>query len=102
MMLYPKKFKDPSAVLDYVFRFGPDDRTREPPWLEPAETIVSHTVTVPSGLTKESSEITPDGKDVLVWLSGGTADTTYTVTCHILTNLSRADSRRMSVRVEPR
>jgi len=101
-MLYPRKFKDPTAVLDYVFRWGPDDRATEPPWLEPTETIVTHTMTVPSGLTKESSEVTPDGKDVLVWLSGGTAGSTYTVACHVVTNLSRTDTRRMSVQVELR
>lgn len=102
-MLYPRKYKDPTAVLDYVFRWGPDDRTTEPPWLEAVETITTHTIVVtPSGLTVEQSEITPDGKDVLIWLSGGTAGITYTVACHVLTILSRADTRRLSVQVEPR
>lgn len=101
--LYPKKFKDPSAVLDYVFRWGPDDRTSEPPWLEPLETIATHSVEVtPSGLTVESHEITPDGKEVLVWLSGGTLNASYEVACHVLTTLSRADTRRMTVVVQNR
>lgn len=101
--LFPKKFKDSSAVLDYVFRWGPDDRALEPPWLEAAETITTHTIAVtPAGLTVEQSEITPDGKDVLVWLSGGTVGATYTVACHVLTTLSRADTRRMTVAVQDR
>jgi hypothetical protein len=102
-MLYARKTKDPSAALDYLFVWGPDDRSAEPPWLEDAETIAAFSLTLsPSGLTVESSEITPDGKRVLVWLSGGTLGVTYTVACQITTTLSRTETRRMSIFVQNR
>lgn len=102
-MLYARKTKDPSASLDYQFIWGPDDRASEPPWLETTETITTQSITVtPTGLTIESSEVTPDGKNVLVWLSGGTLGVTYTVACVIVTTLSRTDTRRMSIYVQNR
>ncbi|MFI7191494.1 hypothetical protein ACIBQ0_17305 [Nocardia nova] len=99
-MPYPIKIKDPEAVLDYLFRWGPDPRTSRPPWLEDTETITTHTITVPDGITLENSEITPDGKNVLVWLSGGTVGITYSVECRITTTMSRTDVRRMDVFVQ--
>ena len=97
------KPKDPDAVLDYRFRWGPGPFQKTPPWLEDVETITTHDITVsPAGLTVEQSEITPDGKDVVVWLSGGTVSATYEVACQITTTLSRTDVRRMSIYVQER
>lgn len=97
-MLYARKTKDPAASLDYQFIWGPDPRSNEPPWLEDTETITSHTIVVtPTGLAVEDHEITPDGKNVLVWLASGTLGVTYTVACQITTTLSRTDTRRMSI-----
>ncbi len=98
----PVKIKDPSAVLDYLFGWGPDPRSSRPAWLEDTESITTHTITVPDGITLEQSEITPDGKDVLVWLSGGTVGTTYPVECHVVTSMSRTDTRRMNIFVQLR
>jgi len=82
-------FKDPDAVLDYAFDWSEN-------WLESAETISSHTITVSTGLTKDSDSES-DGV-VTVWLSGGTAGTVYTVACKIVTSLSRTDERTATIR----
>ena len=80
--------KDPDAVLDYAFDW-------EEYWLESGETIASHTITVPTGITKDSdSEL--DGI-VTVWLSGGTAESTYDVACEIVTTNGRTDERTISI-----
>lgn len=74
--------KGPNDVLDYYF-----DWTS---WLDstsPAETISSHEITVPAGLTLDSSEET--GGVVKVWLSGGTVGKKYPVTCKIVTSAGR-------------
>ena len=75
--------KDPDAVLDYTY-----DWTR---WLQPGETISSHSIIVPAGITLGSSA-TGDGL-VTAWLSGGVNGATYMVTCRITTNQGRTDDR---------
>lgn len=104
MLLFgERKNKDPSASLDYQFIWGPDARASDPPWLEDTETIATHAITVtPAGLTVEDHEVTPDGKNVLVWLAGGSVGVTYVVACQITTTLSRTDTRRMPVYVQNR
>ena len=84
--------KDPSAVLDYVF-----DWTE---WLATGETIDTHTITVDTGLTKDSSTEL-DGK-VTVWLSGGTAGINYKVACKITTTAGRTDERTIWIKVTNR
>ena len=84
--------KDPSAVLDYVF-----DWTE---WLATGETITNHTITVDTGLTKDSS--TESGGKVTVWLSGGTAGKNYKVACKITTSAGRTDERTLWIRVVDR
>ena len=84
--------KDPSAVLDYVF-----DGTG---WLASGETIDTHTITVDTGLTKDSS--TESGGKVTVWLSGGTAGENYKVACLITTSAGRTDERTIWIKVTNR
>jgi hypothetical protein len=84
--------KDPNEVLDYKFDWDTS-------YLEDGETISSATVTVESGITKDSDSITDSNRTVTVWLSGGTADNEYTVTCQIETSLSRTAERSMFIRV---
>jgi len=84
--------KDPSAVLDYVF-----DWTE---WLASGETIATHTITVDTGLTKDSS--TESGGKVTVWLSGGTAGENYKVACLITTSAGRTDERTIWIKVTNR
>jgi len=90
--------KDPDAVLDYSFNWNDADD----PWLAVLEAITSRTVTVAAGLTKDSdSEL--NGK-VSVVLSGGTAGTTYKVSCKITTDATpaRIDERSIYIQVEER
>jgi hypothetical protein len=84
--------KDPNEVLDYKFDWDTN-------YLETGETISSATVIVESGITKDSDAITDSDRTVTVWLSGGTADNEYTVTCQIVTSLSRTAERSMFIRV---
>lgn len=102
-MLYPKRFKDPQAVLDYQFNWGEGARG-EPAWLQDGETVQTETITIsPAGsLELDASDITNSGRSVTFWLTGGTAGTSYTVRCRIVTNASRTDVRSMTVVVQNR
>lgn len=87
--------KDPDAVLDYKWDW--DD------WLEAGESISSRTVTVASGdVTVNSSSITDSGRSVTAWLSGGAADTSNELTCHIVTDAGREDDRTIRVSIRER
>jgi hypothetical protein len=87
--------KDPNAVLDYVFDWGTD-------YLAVGETISTRTVTVDTGLTKDSDSITGGSTSVTVWLSGGTAGVSYQVTCRITTSSGRTDDWTITVKVQQR
>jgi len=84
--------KDPEAVLDYTFDWSD--------WLATGETISSYTVTVPTGITKDSDS-QADGV-VTVWLSGGTAGTNYRVECKIVTSAGRTDERSIWIKAVER
>jgi hypothetical protein len=84
--------KDPSAVLDWMFDWSD--------WLASGETIVDHTITVDTGITKDSS--TEDAGKVTVWLSGGTAGENYKVACLIETSAGRKDERTIWIKVTNR
>ena len=88
--------KDPEAVLDYTFDWN--DTTD--PWLATGETISSYTVTVPTGITKDSDSHASGV--ITVWLSGGTAGTTYRVECKIVTSAGRTDERSTWIKVSER
>jgi len=83
--------KDPDAVLDYAV-----DWSR---WLAGDE-IVTSEWTVPSGLTKVSDSKTTT--KATVWLSGGTAGQSYTVTNRITTTGGRTEERSFAIRIEER
>ena len=84
--------KDENAILDWVFDWSQ--------WLAVSETITTRTVTVATGLVKDSDSATSTA--VTVWLSGGTVGTTYTVACRISTTSARTDERTISIRVQQR
>jgi hypothetical protein len=86
--------KDPDAVLDFAFDWSS--------WLATGETISSHTVTVETGITKDSDS--ESSGVVTVWLSGGSVGERYDVECEITTNTSpsRKDERTMIIKVEER
>lgn len=84
--------KDPDSVLDYKWKF--DD------WLPTGDTIASRSVTVPSGITKDSDS--NDTTSVTVWLSGGTAGNTYGVTVRATTTQGRTVDRTVNFVVAER
>lgn len=84
--------KDPSAILDWMFDWSD--------WLASGETIISHTITVDTGITNDSS--TEDDGKVTVWLSGGTAGENYKVACLIETSAGRTDERTIWIKVTNR
>ncbi len=91
--------KDPDAILPY--RFDWND------WLD-GDTILNATFTVspavPGGLEIESQSF--DTKTAAVWLRGGVAGQTYTVTNSVFPNSGAAhgmrDDRSILVRVKER
>ena len=83
--------KDPDAVRPFRFDWSK--------YLAPTgDTIASATVTVEAGLTKDSQSNTTT--TVTVWLSGGSADTTYTVACEITTAAGVVDERTITIEVD--
>ena len=73
-----------SEVLDYAFDFVPNSA-----WLATGETISSAFITVvPSGELAVTC-ITNTGSSVLCFISSGTVNSTYDVTCSILTSGGR-------------
>ena len=80
--------KAPSSVLDYQWDWSN--------WLEQGDFIVSHVI-VGGGLTVDSSSNTTTA--VTAWISGGTANTLYEVSCSITTDDGRVDSRVMYIMV---
>jgi hypothetical protein len=84
--------KDPNAILDYKFDWVS--------WLAAGETISTSTMTVQTGITKDSESNTTT--TATVWLSGGTEGNRYTVTNRITTNQGRTDDRTILIRVSNR
>ena len=88
---------DPAAVLDYAIDWSQ--------WLQNGETITSATWadSVPAGLEQATGKPPSiDGATTVVWLTGGTAGTLYTVTAHVVTSMGREDDRTFAVRVQER
>lgn len=81
--------KDPEAVLDYTIDWSD--------WLG-TDTISAVSWTVEAGITKDSEGNTTTS--ATIWLSGGTAGTSYEVTCHITTAGGREDDRTLRIDVE--
>ena len=85
--------KDPNAVLDYTLDWSE--------WLDDiSDSLASHSMVVEAGLTLNSSAIA--GQNVVAWLSGGTAGTTYRVIYRITTAGGRTDDRSIYVKVKER
>ena len=66
--------QDPSARLDYMWTWSD--------WLN-GDTIQEHSIIAPAGITTEDGGES-DG-DVVIWVSGGTLNKSYPVTCRIVT-----------------
>lgn len=81
--------KDPDAVLDYQIDWSS--------WLATGETISSSDWVVQTGITETSASNTTT--TATIWLSGGTAGVTYTVTNRIVTTASRTNDRSLYITV---
>ena len=91
---------DTDAVLDFKFDFAPLTNGQDgadSDWLESGETIATHTVTVDTGITKDSDSITDSNTSVTVWLSAPSAGEKYRVNCEIVTSASRTEQRSIMV-----
>ena len=84
--------KDPQAILDYSL-----DWRRE--WLDADDAITASSWSVDpvDGLVISDQPFTDD--TTTVWLSGGMAGSSYTVTNHITTSGGRQDDRSLLVEV---
>jgi hypothetical protein len=89
MITWP--FKDPNEVLDYEIdwaaRIGDD----------PISTV---TWTVPGGITQASNALS--GTVTTIWLSGGTAGTSYDVGCRVVTTGGRTHDETATIAVSNR
>ena len=85
-------WKDPDAVLDYSVDWSS--------WLTGSETITASSWTVPDGITKDSDSHSDDA--TVIWVSGGTAGTQYSLTNHITTSGGREDDRTITIKVAER
>lgn len=100
MATIPHYEKDPDAVLDYKFSWSD--------WLDVGETISSITTTVESiagdaaPLIEDS--VQSDSSSVVMWLSGGTPQNRYRVSCRITTSNSpaRIDERSIQIQIVER
>lgn len=81
--------KDPDAVLDYAVNWAS--------WLG-VDTISTSTWTVATGLTQVTASATTTV--ATIWLSGGTAGTSYSVANKIVTAGGRTDERTLTIVVE--
>ena len=86
-MTTPIFTKDPAGVLDYTFDWAD--------WLAVGDTIQTSTWSVPTGITQVTTALA--GAKASIWLSGGTAGTTYRVTNHIVTTGGRTDERSFTI-----
>ena len=93
--------KDPDAVKDYPFDFAAlTNGSGATDWLASGETISSYTITAASGLAVDSFTLANSSTTVVVWISGGTAGTTYTLACRITTSAGRTEERTVNIFVD--
>lgn len=83
--------KDPDAILDYSI----DWET----WLD-GDTISTSTWIVPTGITKDSDTYSTTA--TVIWLSGGTAGSSYSLTNRITTAGGRTEDRTIEILVKER
>lgn len=84
--------KDPNDIIDYLVDWSD--------WLSDGDTIASSTWIVPAGITKDSDTFT--NTTTTIWLSGGTAGQSYSLTNRIVTsnNPPRTKDKTITIRVK--
>ncbi len=81
--------KDPGDVLDYIIDFSPAFVGNQGDVIADLDATISPSQ--PGDLTL--SRATADGTSAILWLAGGQAGTTYTITVAVVANSGRALSR---------
>jgi hypothetical protein len=76
--------KDPIANLPYAFEWAAE--------LAPSATLVTATITVPTGITLSQVGVI-EGTQVVFWLSGGTTGVAYEIAC-VITDSTGATNRK--------
>lgn len=95
--------KDPADVDSFKFDFKAlQNGNGLSNFLATAETILTRTVTVDAGITKDSDAITDTNTSVTVTLSGGSDNIDYTIACKITTSTGRTIERSAVVQVRQR
>lgn len=87
-MTFPRKIKDPGAVLNYDWDWRP--------WLDTGDTLTDASFTAATGLTVQSSSFLSGGV-ATVWLTGGAAGGDYVVRCEITTAAGLTDNRSITI-----
>jgi hypothetical protein len=82
--------KDPTDVKDYTVSWAAEMAAR-------SDTIATSVFTAPVGITIDSQSNSTTTSTV--WLSGGTADNSYEITCTVVTAGGRTLQRSVSLRV---
>lgn len=82
--------KDPNAVIDYEIDWSK--------WLRGDDIVVTSEWIVPAGITMDSES--SDATTTTVWLSGGTAGSSYSLTNRITTAQGRTQDRTITIRVK--
>ena len=98
----PYQTKTPTGVLDYKVDFAAETNGRagaDGDWLESGDTISTRTVTVDTGITLDSDALADSNTSVVVWLSGGTAGTSYDCTVRAVTANGRTVNRTFRIKV---
>ena len=83
--------KGTTEVLDFTINWAS---------LLDSDTISTSTWSVPTGITQDSESETTTTS--VIWLSGGTVDTTYNCTCTIVTAGGRTHVRTIAINVVER
>ena len=81
--------KDPDAVIDYQIDWSD--------WLASSEVISTSVWIVSTGIVKDSDTNTTT--TTTIWLSGGAAELSYTLTNRITTNSARTEDRTMRISI---
>jgi hypothetical protein len=84
--------KDPDADLPWHFDWSD--------WLEDGESITASVMTASAGIVTHDPGFSTT--DTVVWVSGGTVGTVYTVANRITTSQLKIDERTIRIRVQNR
>lgn len=86
----PTITKDPNAKLDYTFDWSA--------YLSPVGDAVAIAEFFVEGVVIASQSVTPT--TAVVWLTGGTLNSTHKVTCRITTDGGRKDDRTIYISIK--